>query len=216
LAEYRVQTRDEAVDSFEAWLLAPAQYDLLQRVRTELRGKDLVCWCAPQRCHGEVLMKYANGDLDVSDGVALFTDGSSWTGDGIGGWAWVALDAHGGEVHQNGWVVDTTNNRMEMEAWIEGLDYLHYAYGPCEVLVYSDSEYVGLGAFDKRRARRNNTDLWAELDQALALHEYTEFCYVRGHEESYYNNMADELAGEARRTGQELNKHEHNVSTRTL
>jgi ribonuclease HI len=205
LAEFRVGTRDEAVDAFEAWLLAPEQYDLLQRVRTELRGKDLVCWCAPGRCHGEVLMKYANGELDVSDGVALFTDGSSWTGDKIGGWAWVAIDNFGNEISYNGWEVDTTNNRMEMEAWIEGLGYLHYAYGPCEVLVYSDSEYVGLGAFDKTRARRNNRDLWDELDEALALHEYTEFCYVRGHEDSYYNNKADELAGEARHAGQAAN-----------
>jgi hypothetical protein len=34
--------------------------DVKRRLREELRGKDLVCWCAPQRCHADVLLKYAN------------------------------------------------------------------------------------------------------------------------------------------------------------
>ncbi|WP_245303774.1 DUF4326 domain-containing protein [Pseudorhodoplanes sinuspersici] len=27
----------------------------------ELEGKDLVCWCSPEACHGDVLLKLANG-----------------------------------------------------------------------------------------------------------------------------------------------------------
>lgn len=58
LAEYKVDTREEAVQKFEAYLLEhPA---LLEAAKTELRGKSLVCWCAPKSCHGDILIKYAN------------------------------------------------------------------------------------------------------------------------------------------------------------
>lgn len=60
LAAYRVATRDEAVDAFERWLVE--QPGLVAAVRRELRGRDLVCWCAPARCHAEVLVRVANED----------------------------------------------------------------------------------------------------------------------------------------------------------
>lgn len=62
LAKHKVSTRDEAVDAYEAALLRKFEQDpqALARLQNELRGKDLVCWCAPQRCHADVLMKYAN------------------------------------------------------------------------------------------------------------------------------------------------------------
>ena len=58
LAKFVVKDRDEAVDSYEAWLLA--QPALVAAAKHELRGKDLVCWCAPQRCHADVLLRIAN------------------------------------------------------------------------------------------------------------------------------------------------------------
>lgn len=58
LARFKVATRDEAVERYEAWLLA--QPDLVARVKKELRGKVLGCWCAPKRCHGHVLARIAN------------------------------------------------------------------------------------------------------------------------------------------------------------
>jgi ribonuclease HI len=140
--------------------------------------------------------------LDPSEGIALFTDGSAWTGDRIGGWAWVALDAFGNEDAGYGCASDTTNNRMEMQAWIEGLIWTFKACGSCEVLVYSDSEYVGLGAMNRRRARKINLDLWDDLDKAIDLHPIVEFVHVKGHGDSYYNDLVDVLAGEARALGQ--------------
>ncbi len=80
LAQHKVATVEEAVQSFERYLLdnikiTPA---VLERLRTELGGKDLVCWCAPfggidfdderQICHAQILMRYANEefhDLDI-------------------------------------------------------------------------------------------------------------------------------------------------------
>lgn len=56
----------EAVEKFRAWAMAPAQEEYRQRVRDELRGKDLICWCrspsdfAPLPCHAVVLLWIAN------------------------------------------------------------------------------------------------------------------------------------------------------------
>lgn len=55
-------TRDEVVDRYEQALLKKFERDphALERLQNALRGKDLVCWCAPARCHADVLLKYAN------------------------------------------------------------------------------------------------------------------------------------------------------------
>lgn len=51
-------TREEVIAKFEAWLRAhPSQ---MEAVRRELKGKDLVCHCAPLACHGDVLLRVAN------------------------------------------------------------------------------------------------------------------------------------------------------------
>lgn len=50
--------RAQVIRRFEEWLLA--QPKLVEAAKQELRGKNLVCWCAPQACHGDVLMRIAN------------------------------------------------------------------------------------------------------------------------------------------------------------
>jgi ribonuclease HI len=137
--------------------------------------------------------------LNPTRGIAVFTDGSSWNKDRSGGWAWVAIDAFGEEEHGCGAESDTTNNRMELTAVVEALSTLADRYGEAEILLYSDSEYVVLGARHKYRARTKNRDLWEQLDDAEALHDMVEWNHVRGHKDSHYNNLADKLAGEARR-----------------
>ncbi|WNV50618.1 hypothetical protein [Pseudomonas phage Rollin] len=51
-------TRAEVIAKYEAWLMSQPQ--LVAQVKTELAGKDLVCYCAPAACHGDVLHKVAN------------------------------------------------------------------------------------------------------------------------------------------------------------
>lgn len=58
IAQFKVATREEAIAKFEEWLLS--QPELVKRVKRELRGKVLGCWCAPKPCHGEVLARIAN------------------------------------------------------------------------------------------------------------------------------------------------------------
>lgn len=50
--------REEVVRKFERWLMANPK--LVEEAKQELRGKDLACWCAPLRCHAEVLERVAN------------------------------------------------------------------------------------------------------------------------------------------------------------
>jgi hypothetical protein len=53
-------TRDEVIRLYENYLLT--SNDLLDSLE-ELTGKDLVCWCKPKACHGDILLVYAN-DLE--------------------------------------------------------------------------------------------------------------------------------------------------------
>ena len=98
---------------------------------------------------------------------------------------------------------DTTNNRMELMAVIEGLKALKR---PCKVDIYSDSAYV-VNAFEQNwigkwvkngwknsaKAEVANSDLWKELINLTAMHNVT-FHKVKGHADNEFNNRCDELA----------------------
>ncbi len=59
LAKFKVDTVEDAIEKYEEWLLA--QPDLVARVKRELKGKVLGCWCRPSAlCHGDILAKIAN------------------------------------------------------------------------------------------------------------------------------------------------------------
>lgn len=73
LAEFRVDSREEAIAAYEIWLMR--QSDLLSSLE-ELRGKTLGCWCSPKPCHGDVLLRLANETKDpaVDDGRPIDGD----------------------------------------------------------------------------------------------------------------------------------------------
>ncbi len=52
-------TREEVVEQYAEWLLT--QPELVAKVKAELKGKVLGCWCAPKLCHGDILAEIANG-----------------------------------------------------------------------------------------------------------------------------------------------------------
>ena len=97
---------------------------------------------------------------------------------------------------------DTTNNRMEMMAIIQGAEALKQG---CSVDIYTDSTYVmkgmteWLAAWKKRGWRTaskkpvKNVDLWQRLEKALDRHEVSWF-WVKGHSGVPGNERADELA----------------------
>jgi ribA/ribD-fused uncharacterized protein len=53
-------TRADVIRKYREWLCQTAQAPLRARIRTELRGRDLVCCCAPLPCHADTLLNYAN------------------------------------------------------------------------------------------------------------------------------------------------------------
>ena len=95
---------------------------------------------------------------------------------------------------------ETTNNRMELMAAIEGLSALRE---PCEVTLYSDSRYlvdaVTLGwarswrATGWKHGKAKNPDLWERLLALLERHRVT-FVWVRGHDGHAENERCDALA----------------------
>ncbi len=58
LAKHRVNSREEAILAYRGWLLEHPE--LIAAARVELKGKDLLCWCAPLPCHGDALLDIAN------------------------------------------------------------------------------------------------------------------------------------------------------------
>jgi hypothetical protein len=50
-------SRDQVIAKYRAWIV---RQPALMAALHELRGKDLVCWCAPERCHADVLLELAN------------------------------------------------------------------------------------------------------------------------------------------------------------
>jgi ribonuclease HI len=138
--------------------------------------------------------------------VLLYTDGACSGNPGPGGWAFIlkhpktgtTLEKFGGER-------DTTNNRMELMAAIEGLSALKW---PTRVELFTDSVYVGKGLSEylpKWKAngwRRKegskflpikNEELWRQLD-ALALKHQVKYTRVAGHSGHPENDRVDELA----------------------
>ena len=69
----RVETREESVRLYRGWVegrVTPVQYPLLpapptKRAIQALRGKDLICWCAPLACHADVLLEVANQNEEL-------------------------------------------------------------------------------------------------------------------------------------------------------
>lgn len=58
-------TREQVIEKYRAWLM---HSHLVDRVNL-LSGKDLVCWCAPEPCHADILLEMANRRLnDISSG----------------------------------------------------------------------------------------------------------------------------------------------------
>jgi ribonuclease HI len=143
----------------------------------------------------------------VTDGVEIFTDGACKGNPGPGGWgAVIRYGAH--EKELSGAEAETTNNRMELAAAIEGLNALTRS---CRVTLHTDSKYVmdgitkwihGWRRNGWRTADKNpvkNADLWQALEAATARHQ-VEWRWVKGHAGHPENERADKLASDAART----------------
>ncbi|MCB0918442.1 MAG: ribonuclease HI [Actinobacteria bacterium] len=135
--------------------------------------------------------------------VTIYTDGACKGNPGPGGWGALLVSGEH-ERPLSGGERQTTNNRMELTAVIEGLNALNQ---PCEVTIVTDSTYVKDGITSwihgwKRNGWRTsakkpvkNVDLWQALDEALTPHQ-VRWEWVKGHAGHPGNERADELANE--------------------
>jgi len=137
----------------------------------------------------------------VEGAVEIYADGACKGNPGPGGWG-VVLRTRGHEKELCGGEAQTTNNRMELTAVIEGLAALKHR---SKVRVYTDSQYVQKGISEwihnwKRRGWRTadkkpvkNEDLWRKLDE-IARGHHVEWHWVKGHAGHPENERADALA----------------------
>ena len=138
--------------------------------------------------------------------VLLYTDGACSGNPGPGGWAYLMRHPKSGkQVEASGGERETTNNRMELKAAIEGLAALKR---PTRVELFTDSVYVGKGMSEwlakwksngwkrkdgKKLVAVKNEDLWRKLDALLSTHQ-VKYTRVAGHSGHPENDRVDELA----------------------
>lgn len=140
----------------------------------------------------------------MADNVTIYTDGACSGNPGPGGWCAI-LRCGPNEKTISGGSENTTNNKMELTAVIEGLKALKR---PCAVTVVSDSKYVcdavlkgwvyswknkGWKKSDGKPAL--NSDMWEELLGLLSVHDVT-FQWIKGHAGHPENERCDKRAVE--------------------
>ncbi len=133
--------------------------------------------------------------------VEIYTDGACRGNPGPGGWA-ALLRTGKNELMVNGAEPDSTNNRMELRAAIEGLATLKRS---SVVSITTDSQYVKQGVLSwvekwklngwQTASRKDvkNKDLWQELDELNNMHEVSWY-WVKGHSGHAENERVDQAA----------------------
>ena len=133
--------------------------------------------------------------------IEIFTDGACLGNPGPGGWG-VLLRWRGTNKELSGGEAETTNNRMELMAAIQGLEALKR---PGRVTLTTDSTYVKDGITKwifnwKKNGWRSaakqpvkNVDLWQRLDEVVAGHDVN-WRWVKGHAGHAENERVDALA----------------------
>ena len=143
----------------------------------------------------------------------FYTDGSAKGNDAAhrsGGWAYVML--YDGDIirRDSGNVLNTTNQRMELQAVIEALkaredfgdetsEYYIYSDSASIIKCYDQGWYIGWEMNGWRNAARKevaNQDLWTQIIPYFKRKSY-HFKKVKGHDTDYYNNFVDKMAQEA-------------------
>jgi ribonuclease HI len=134
--------------------------------------------------------------------VTIYTDGACSGNPGPGGWA-ALLEFGQQEKALSGAEPETTNNRMELRAVIEGLAAVRE---PCKISVHTDSAYIanainqrwidnwrrrGWTTADKKPVK--NRDLWEALIEQMQRHD-VRFVQVKGHADDERNIRVDRLA----------------------
>jgi len=132
----------------------------------------------------------------MSQTITLYVDGACRGNPGLGGWGAYVITEQG-EHKLFGGELDTTNNRMELTAAIEGVSFCPT---DAHLIIWTDSNYVKQGITEwihgwKKKNWKDvkNPDLWQKLD-AVCAGRNIEWHWIKGHAGHAGNEMADELA----------------------
>lgn len=137
--------------------------------------------------------------------IAVYTDGACSGNPGPGGWGAIIIDENE-EKEFSGFEPNTTNNRMELTAVIQGLSKLKEQ---TSVTVYTDSQYIVnainlhwldnwqiKGWMNASKKPVANRDLWEMIIDLNKKYKPT-YVWVKGHSSNEYNNRCDALAVQA-------------------
>jgi len=120
--------------------------------------------------------------------IEIYTDGACLNNPGPGGWGVIIVEKDK-KIVFGGNERETTNNRMELTAVIEGLKQISKE---TPVKIFSDSTYV-INTMTKNWKRKKNNDLWDALDNQV-LSRIIEWNWVKGHAGNLFNEEADKIA----------------------
>lgn len=151
--------------------------------------------------------------LSDSAAIALFSDGACRGNPGVGAWGMLGQNGQGDIIFEDsGFESDTTNNKMELLAAINALEFAkewlqnERSGKKTSVYLFSDSKYVVDGIEKwifgwKRRGWKKadgkipeNLEFWQRLDQIRAKFERITFLWVKGHAGHPQNERCDQLA----------------------
>lgn len=158
-------------------------------------------------------------DLTPPDIIVAYTDGSSSLKDKQGGWAFVARFG-GEEFRRSGFLRgDITSNKAELSAMIECLKSIGLTGQPLRV--FTDSQYVAncinawIPIWQRNDWKTSTGELVSNLDMLKALWRLVEkhrenravtIAWVKGHNGNPLNELADRMAGKARKVGKGVNR----------
>lgn len=154
--------------------------------------------------------------VEIDGGFAIFSDGACRGNPGPGSWGVMGQNAEGAVLFESSGVeVPSTNNKMELEGAIQGLELMKdhldqlEQFQSAKVFLYSDSKYVTEGVSQwvpgwKKRGWKKadkkepeNLDLWKRLDQISEQYGDLTFIWVKGHDGHPQNEHCDLLANMA-------------------
>ena len=133
----------------------------------------------------------------MSQTITLYVDGACKGNPGLGGWGAYIIMENNTEHKIYGGAAETTNNRMELMAAIEGITFCPVE---AKLIMWTDSNYVKRGITEwiegwKKKNWKDvkNPDLWQRLD-SVCQNRHIEWHWVKGHSGHAGNEMADQLA----------------------
>ncbi len=123
--------------------------------------------------------------------IHIYTDGSCLRPNGASGWAFIFIDPIADEAILIGsqGIENSTNNRMELTAIIESLEYME---SNIKYEIYTDSQLVQKCANGEWK-RKSNLDLWDKYNHLKKNKKFT-INWIKAHSDNKYNNFVDQLA----------------------